>query len=132
MQLRKSTRSEENNIKRAVLLGLRLLRVSQNASTFRDTRRAHLVVGVLGLLVVEAGGLLVVTSLGVQGRSLLAVKLLELLKRQTPARRCHKQELLASTVSLESSQTGAPLSRALPYRAARGNGAAARSLQALH
>merc|ERR1719183_1443606 len=33
-----------------------------------------LVVGVLGLLVVEAGGLLVVTSLGVKGRSLLAVE----------------------------------------------------------
>ena len=30
-----------------------------------------LVVGVLGLLVVEAGGLLVVTSLGIEGRSLL-------------------------------------------------------------
>ena len=37
-----------------------------------------LVVGVLGLLVVEAGGFLVVTSLGVQGRSLLAVQLIEL------------------------------------------------------
>ena len=45
-------------------------------------RRGHLVVGVLGLLVVEAGGLLVITSLGVQGRSLLSVKRLELCQRK--------------------------------------------------
>jgi len=36
--------------------------------------RAHLVVGVLCLLVVEASSLLVITSLGVEGRSLLLLK----------------------------------------------------------
>jgi len=42
------------------------------------TMVTHLVVSVLGLLVVEAGGLLVVTRLGVEGRSLLAVEIGEL------------------------------------------------------
>ena len=35
-----------------------------------NERDSDLVVGILGLLVVEASGLLVVTRLGVQGRSL--------------------------------------------------------------
>ena len=40
----------------------------------------HLVVGVLGLLVVEAGGLLVIAGLRVQSCGLLAVKSIELRK----------------------------------------------------
>jgi hypothetical protein len=40
-----------------------------------------LIVGILGLLVVEAGSLLVIASLRVQGSSLLSVKSLELAKQ---------------------------------------------------
>jgi hypothetical protein len=39
-----------------------------------------LIVGILGLLVVEAGGLLIVARLGVQGGSLFAVQSVELQK----------------------------------------------------
>jgi len=98
----------------------------------RGPHGTHLVVGVLGLLVVEAGGLLVVTRLGVQGGSLLSVQVLELqdATRTHAASRVSPQTGRATTPGLRrTSRTrarqhmrppcAAPPSPAASYRARR-------------